>query len=345
MPYLVKLQMMKLSAINWKKQLKDVVILVLLSIPFSYLTCIHCWEQRDLIKFALLVSALMWVTMYKGNSLVSYVIEQRVSWLESPVKRLIYGLIGHSLYTVAMVFVLKTALLYLLDINIGSVQQISLVAVGITFLFTLVLSARSFLISWRAAAIESERAKKEVITSKYETLKNQVNPHFLFNSLNALSNLVYEDADLSAKFIKKLADVYRYVLDSRDKELVTLREELACVEAYIFLQKIRHEEALRFDIEVQEMNRKVIPLAVQMLVENAIKHNVISDSEPLSISIKQKQDSLVIENTLQKKNIMADESAGVGLENIKARYEIMHHSIDITAGQQKFSVTLPLIDN
>ncbi len=329
----------------WKYQLKDIFLLILISIPFSYLTCPNCWEDRYLIKITIAVNAILWVFLAKGNGFISYTIGQYVSWLKEPIKRLIYSLIGHTLYTVLFVVLIKWAFKQFMDIEIGSYAVLILISLGLSLLITLIMHSRTFLLSWRELSLESERIKKEAISAKYEALKNQVNPHFLFNSLNALTNLVYEDADQSAKFIKKLSEVYRYVLETRDKELVTIEKELNFVQSYIFLQKIRHEESLIFEME--ELNNepyKVVPLAVQMLVENAFKHNVISDEEPLTIKIYKEGESLIIENTLQKKNILKEEESGVGLENIRARYELLSDDqMIIDEEDHTFKVILPLI--
>ncbi|MGD1961360.1 MAG: sensor histidine kinase [Fulvivirga sp.] len=329
----------------WIRQVRDVFLLGLIGIPFGYLICSTCRNDFDLLKYSILASSTLWISLSKGNGLVNYVISLYVSWLKEPVKRLAVSLVGHTVFTVLMVLILKYAFQELLDTDIGDFLTVSVMSVGISLLITFTMHTRSFLFSWRSLAIESERIKKEAISAKYEALKNQVNPHFLFNSLNALTNLVYEDADLSAKFIKKLSEVYRYVLETREKEVVSLEEELDFVKSFIFLQKIRHEGSLVFIIEkFDQRNVNVVPLSVQMLVENALKHNVVSDDEPLIIRIYREGDFLTIENNLQKKNILKEESSGVGLANIKARYEMLSSGeVEVNEENHLFTVKLPLI--
>ncbi len=333
--------------IFWLRQFRDVILLALIGIPFGYLVCPNCWDNVITLKYSIIVSSTLWITLSKGNSFVNYLIGLKVTWLKDPVKRLIYSLVGHTIFTVSVVILLKYAFAYFLDINIGDIFFVGLVSVGISLLMTLIMHSRSFLLSWRRLAIETERMKKETISAKYETLKSQVNPHFLFNSLNALTNLVYEDADLSAKFIKKLSEVYRYVLETREKELVSLSEELEFVKSYVFLQKIRHEDSLTFKLhDLKGVDFKVVPLSVQMLVENAFKHNVISNEEPLTVEIYETDDMLVVENNLQKKNILQEESSGVGLENIRARYEMLSDKdVLVEDDNELFKVKLPLIPN
>lgn len=344
-PYFNLVKKFITSRYFWVNQVRDVILIILFSLPFSYMVCTPCWDDPEIRTISITITALLWVSLSKGNAYVNYTIGQRISWLKEPVKRLIVTIVGHVVYTLFVVITLKYSFQYFMDINIGSLVYISVISIGITFLVTLASHSREFLLSWRQLAIESERSKKEAISAKYEALKNQVNPHFLFNSLNALTNLVYEDADLSAKFIKKLSEVYRYVLESREKELVSLKEELAFVDSYIFLQKIRHEESLQFELDGKmDQNLMVVPLSVQMLVENAFKHNVVSDEEPLTIKVYQENQQLVIENNLQKKNILKEESSGIGLENIKARYEILtDDQVLIEEDHELFRVALPLL--
>jgi LytS/YehU family sensor histidine kinase len=199
-------------------------------------------------------------------------------------------------------------------------------------------------LNWRQTAIDAEKAKRESIKAQYDSLKNQVNPHFLFNSLNALTNLVYQDQDKAAKFIKQLSEVYRYVLESRDKEVVTINEELKSLESYIFLQQIRFGDKLNVQIDIPQRDGRVAPLALQMLFENAIKHNVISEEYPLTIHIYRKEDNLIVENTLKRKHILPEDSSGLGLENIKKRYEFLSDKkVAVEETNLKFKVTLPIL--
>jgi len=126
-----------------------------------------------------------------------------------------------------------------------------------------------------------------MLAYKYESLRNQINPHFLFNSLNVLSDLVYDDQVLAIKFIRQLSDLFRYILDSRDKELVPLSEELEFIRSFTFLLKTRFEQKLTIDIEVQPgQNDYIVPMTLQLLIENAVKHNEVSEAFPLRIQIR-----------------------------------------------------------
>jgi LytS/YehU family sensor histidine kinase len=187
--------------------------------------------------------------------------------------------------------------------------------------------------------------KGEVLSAKFETLKNQVNPHFLFNSLNVLTSLVYKDPDLSAKFIKELSNVYRHVIEVKDLEVVSLKQEIEFLLSFTFLLKMRHSEGLNVNINLKKVDEyNVVPLALQMLVENAVKHNIVSGEEPLSIDIYLENQYIVVHNNLQKKTVRETTSSNVGLINIKARYENLTDIPVITEeSDTDFIVKLPVL--
>jgi LytS/YehU family sensor histidine kinase len=206
------------------------------------------------------------------------------------------------------------------------------------------MHGREFLIEWRRSAVEAERYQKESMQATYESLKSQVNPHFLFNSLNALTNLVYEDQDKAVKFIKQLSEVYRYVLDTRDKEVVTLAEELKFLESYAYLQRIRFGNKLLISISIQNEKFRVAPLALQMLLENAVKHNEVSEENPLEIKVYQQGDTVLVENSLRKRMRLGEDSAGMGLDNIRKRYQFLtDRPVQVRETSTQFSVSIPLL--
>lgn len=173
--------------------------------------------------------------------------------------------------------------------------------------------------------IRSERQQKENIRSQFESLKNQVNPHFLFNSLNALAALVHEDPDLAERFITKLTKVYRYILEYRNVAVIALTEELRVIEDYCFLQEIRFGDSLEMVIDIPEavLGRMIPPLTLQILVENAIKHNVISRVRPLIVEIFVDEDEyLTVRNNYQKREESVA-STGIGLLNLEGRYRYL----------------------
>jgi sensor histidine kinase YesM len=217
-----------------------------------------------------------------------------------------------------------------------------------TLLITTIVEAIYFFERWKSSLLEAEQLKRAHIQSQYETLKNQVNPHFLFNSLNTLITIIPEDPQTAVAFVQKLADVYRYVLQSKDKELVTLAEEMQIVKAYVFLLKTRFGDNLQVKISIsdQAMQLYVAPLTVQMLLENAIKHNIVSSEKPLLVEVyTDDPEKLVVRNVLQRKNMPAPaESTHTGLANITQRYKLLSDiHIEILASDTTFAVTLPLL--
>ncbi|WNJ20836.1 histidine kinase [Pontibacter sp. G13] len=172
--------------------------------------------------------------------------------------------------------------------------------------------------------LKSEQQEKENILSQFETLKNQVNPHFLFNCLNALSTLVHDDANLAEDFIAKLTKVYRYVLELKDEHIVPLQEELRFLKSYFFLHQIRFGDNLQMMMKIppEATQRSIPPLTLQLLVENAIKHNIISREQPLKLEILVEGKDLLVKNNYQIRQDHVD-STGIGLSNLKARYAFL----------------------
>jgi LytS/YehU family sensor histidine kinase len=201
-----------------------------------------------------------------------------------------------------------------------------------------------FYVQWTESLQREQKLAQEKLIFQYQTLKNQVNPHFLFNSLNTLSSLVRENPDLSEEFIQKLAHIYRYILNEKEKELVPLSGELNFVNDYFYLRKIRDEEKIELKIEIsngEEM--EVLPVSLQLLVENALKHNAATRSNPLVIIIHNEGlDKLVVRNNLQKKTRL-EESSGIGLKNLNERSRlILNKEIEVYNTVDEFIVKLPV---
>ena len=310
----------------------------------TYFSCSSC--SQDVKKFLVTAffSSVMWSIMWIGNSELTHYISNRISWVDFPVKRLIVGVISTVVFTVLVAIGLIKLWEYAWDIKFNGYSEFVIISLVITFLISLFMHGREFLLQWKQSAVDAERYAKESMAATYENLKSQVNPHFLFNSLNALSNLVYEDQDKAVKFIKQLSDVYRYVLDTREKEVVPLEDEIKFLEAYAYLQQIRFGNKLSFEISLPLTQAMVAPLAVQMLIENAVKHNEISEQNPLSIKVYHQGDYIIVENNLQKKVQTGESSSGLGLDNIIKRYQFLSDKkVEVSELANRFIVKLPLI--
>ena len=201
-----------------------------------------------------------------------------------------------------------------------------------------------FYFQWQDALNREQKLREEKLIFQYETLKNQVNPHFLFNSLNTLSSLVYKDPKLSDEFIKKLSMIYRYILENSDKESVELKSEIEFVQDFFYLQEIRDNGKIELHIEVNNPeDYRILPISLQLLVENALKHNASTRTNPLVINIKTENNQVIITNNLQPKQNIED-SSKIGLKNLGERIKLMTgKEIEISESNDQFIVKLPLI--
>lgn len=191
--------------------------------------------------------------------------------------------------------------------------------------------------------LENEHLKHENLLVQLTSLKNQLNPHFLFNSLNTLSWLINEDKEKSQQYLQKLSQVLRYSLSMQEQSLVPLKEELALVESYIFLLQIRFGDNLKVRIQIDDKQYQIPPLSLQLLIENAIKHNVVSTASPLSIWIEQQEHNttLMVRNTLHRK--ANSEGTGIGLVNLNERFKILANREIVIQKDESFIVIIPLI--
>ncbi len=284
-----------------------------------------------------------------GLTIMINILDRKLPWLNFPLKRLIIQFlvtIGFSSVLIVITILLNGLLSHE---KITSEYFLSrgffMVKIAFFFLFggSLISNAILFFKNWKESAVQQEKLKREQLALQYETLKSQVNPHFLFNNLNSLTSLISTNPEKAIDFVKKLSEVYRYVLDQKDHELVDLETELRFLQSYVFLQKIRFGNNLEVQIEVNPKNFKVIPLSVQMMVENAIKHNEISDNKPLRIRVFSTEDQyLTVENQLQKKT--GSEGTGSGINNIRDRYEFFtDRKVIISFNSERFRISIPLI--
>ncbi|MBE4948380.1 sensor histidine kinase [Chryseobacterium culicis] len=193
--------------------------------------------------------------------------------------------------------------------------------------------------------LELEKVKSDNLGAQYELLKQQINPHFLFNSLNTLKLMAETGDEETVDFVVKLSDFYRFTLESRKLDLISVQEEMKIVDAYLFLQKARFGEGIIFTnlLENETGSTLIPPFTLQLLVENCIKHNIVSQSKPLSIKIYIEDDHIVMENPIQRK-INPEDSLGVGLDNIRMRYKhLLEKDIIIHSDEKIFQIKLPLI--
>ncbi|MBC6365434.1 sensor histidine kinase [Algoriphagus sp. AK58] len=338
----------------WRDFRKFLLINLAIALILQVIFCPACflsWDDLIGLFPEFIFSFCVSMALSYGGSRVEEFWDPRLSWIHHPVKRLIATIVTYLAYSCVASFVIVFLYAWIdgqftLDqIPWKAILDFTLIPMQIALVFMAIFTSRSWLLEWRKSAIEAEQLRSEKLASQYQSLKDQLNPHFLFNSLNALSNLVYEDADRSAAFIQKLSKIYRYVLDVQQEELVELDLELEFARNFLDLQKIRFEENLNFRVDVPNCKGCFLPpLSLQLLLENAIKHNIASQENPLFISIIQKGDELWVSNTFQPKTSQNEPSTGVGLENIRSRYRILSdRTPEIYQSEHEFLVKLPLL--
>lgn len=192
----------------------------------------------------------------------------------------------------------------------------------------------------------SQQLEKEKVETLYNSLKQQVNPHFLFNSLSVLSSLVHYDAQKADLFIQHFSDIYRYVLNLNKRRLVTLEEELQFLHSYLFLQRIRFGDHIKIESSLNEQHQllNIPPLTLQLVFENILKHNIISKENPMKVIMQVKENRLIIENQLNPRKDV--KSTGLGLANLEEKYQLLKERKPIFKKEEdRYSVALPLLQN
>ena len=287
---------------------------------------------------------------WKGMTFIVVVLERKLPWLQYPIKRLVSQVLSLTLFSGLIIFLGFAVWIKLSEgLNLESVFEMMLSSLKVVYIFvflTLLLgNAVLFFKNWKEATIKQEELKRAHLALQYQTLKDQVRPHFLFNSLSSLVTLINTDPEKATLFVHRLSDVYRYVLEQRENELVPVEEELKFLEDYVYLQQIRFGENLQVQYDLNlEPNLMVIPLSMQMLVENAIKHNEISAHRPLTVEILSTgQNHIIIKNNLQKKEV-TEQSLGMGIENLRKRIEVFSKEpLQIFEETGTFIVRIPTI--
>jgi len=296
------------------------------------------------------ISVVIAVFIWETCRIILIRVRNRFPGMEQTSKRFFFS---HLLYLPACMIVTGIILFCLEKIHfwnyhLGWYDWLKNIFITYSFvtLIAFIYEAVYYYHMWCRAIVETEDLKKTGMQCQLDSLKNQISPHFLFNSLNVLSSLVEENFSLAEHYVKELSRVYHYVLESNRTQLTTLASELEFINAYIFLLRTRFGENLKLQTDINPvMQKKLIPpLTLQMLVENAVKHNVVSSSRPLSITIKSLETGMLsVSNNLQKKSTLIN-SNHVGLKNIRTRYSMLvKREMLVDKSQSEFSVHVPLL--
>ena len=324
-------------------------IIRLVGVPF-FTFLLFVFQSTDPIyyKYELLWSFFMALFLWEGNRLIGNGLNKYFSWRGNVSARIVVQITLSLIFTLWLTFVsdkLLYAFIYEGQFSFLAFKSDLFFFSIISILYTAINSGEHFFKQWRQSLVQTEELKRENLIAQYETLKSQVNPHFLFNSINTLIGLIQEDKQLAVEYGHHFAQVYRYILEKSKKELVLLKEELEIIETHAILLKARFGEHLALKVDVPDQKGYIPPLTLQMLLENAIKHNVISKKHPLIIDIRQKDRTLLISNNVLRKN-QTENSTGIGLKNIQNRYQYLskEHMVKIKETKNQFIVELPLLD-
>lgn len=303
----------------------------------------------DFFEIDLLIIPFIVLILWEGNTAIDRYLENRYSWLAQPKQRVFVQFVLSLVFSAITLFVMMNFMHFMKfgDIRLfnRAIRQMFVPAIIITFLGIILYISKQFFKAWQQSLIEVEKYKTESANAQLQNLKNQLNPHFLFNNLSVLSSLVYQNQDKAVDFINELSNVYRYVLDNKNAELVSLQEELAFLEHYIYLLKIRFGTNISFIIKIDKYTENLYlpPMCLQMLVENTIQHNETSQAKPLEVNIFTQNNCLHISNPIQPRSDKP-ESSQTGLKNIQVRYSFFtDEKVQIIQDEQLFTVILPLI--
>ncbi|HZW63718.1 MAG TPA: 2TM domain-containing protein [Flavobacteriaceae bacterium] len=338
-----------------KKHLKNIVLSFVIGIFVfligSFLSNGFQFEntQEFLVSFAM-YQLYSFVLGYSNMLFFDYL--EQIHWNPNQkIKRILIGISGSIVITLIGLFLLR--LFTSMSLNGRSFDEFIAnehwrnysFGLWITLTIVIIFHFVYFYNQYQQTKIKEQKVIAGTASAKFDALKNQLDPHFLFNSLNVLTSLIEENPENALEFTTSLSKVYRYVLEQKNKDLVTVDEELDFAKTYMSLLKMRFEDSIIFEIPDKASNpeSKVVPLSLQLLLENAVKHNMVTSKKPLHIKIYEQNSNLVVENNLQPKQIVK-RSSGVGLANIKQRYQLLtHKKVIINQQANRFAVALPML--
>lgn len=333
-----------------QKRTRFIYMIIVGTIISFVLEMIAVEESMNNRIFGLITSIIITIIVWEGCLIIDEWMNKKFPWQKAPGKRIFIQLPVTLVFSTTTIYVSMLAFdKYLCHFPAEAKDRFMVVAIVVGILVAIILLSieigSQFFTHWKRSLVEVERYKTESLQAQLQNLKDQINPHFMFNNLSVLSSLVYKDQDKAVDFINQLGKVYRYVLDSRNSELVSLKDELTFTESYTYLLKIRFDKNLFFEINLPKEQESLLlpPMSLQMLIENAIKHNEVSSEFPLTIQLKMNRGKLEVSNTLQLRS-NPEASCKTGLKNIKERYTFFsEEQVEIEETKNAFTVRLPLL--
>ncbi|MBX2871915.1 MAG: histidine kinase [Saprospiraceae bacterium] len=339
--------------INFYKEFRSAIIILITIFLVTILINVFMVKQLtwDIIRQQILYNLYYGVPLSLVNGWLFDFLSKLFPWNERPWTRAITGVLAAIFVTMTVLITLNVMLwVFIFGDQLDSLwlkenRTFFLIALVITSLVSISLHALAFFKEIQNQRTISTQLRQEKTASELSALRTQVDPHFLFNSFNVLSGLMDEDTEKAQRFLAGLSAIYRYVLEQRNEETCTVAEELNFAKQYLELQRMRFEDSiyLKTDISEEVLHKRIPSLTLQLLLENAIKHNGFNEQNPLHIEITQEDDQLRVSNNRKARTNLSD-SNGIGLENIRVRYKLLTtQSLIIDANPHSFTVKLPLI--
>ncbi len=328
---------------------KRILLHVVIAIFISSIVTLPSSQGFDyFLKFFVLI---FMGDMFQAFShiLVSIKLEEKYDWIKDTTKRVVYGIFWHTFATFANYFTIPAVILVIaFDLSFSGAFSalihlwylpISLVAFVLVFAV-----AGQFLINWKKSLAAEEKLQAEMMNYKYESLRNQINPHFLLDSFQSLKKLVFQDQQKAAIFIQKISDLYRHVLDVKDKEFIPLKEELKFIEPYIELLKTRYGDKVVIRPNIQPDHDDLIaPMTLQFLIENAIENSYRSNGKPFNINLKKENGQILVSNSRQNQKSDLD-MMNSKLKNIQQQYQFYSKKpVEMVESADEFLVKLPIL--
>ena len=321
-------------------------------IPIVFMNCRFnrppylTWEKY---LATLIITSIIWF----GNRYIMVYSRRKYALFKEVRKRLYFQSVLMFVFTVTFTTILDrfTKKIFITEgVSLSDVDMFihsNSAALFCTIMIIAIYESIYFMHELRHSVEETEKLKRENLAAQLNALRTQVNPHFLFNNLNTLSSLIPENPQHAIDFVQQLSKVYRHILEVKDEKSISLKDELDVLRAYTFLLQTRFDKNLEVNIDIpaEKLQKRIVPLSLQILMENAIKHNIVSADKPLHIDVFTENGSLVVSNNLQVKN-QVNESTGIGLDNIRNRYKLLSDAVvKVTENETNFTVSIPLIDN
>jgi len=303
------------------------------------------WEFKLSFLYTIVIAGVIW----QGNRYLLFTLRAYFNWFRKPVQKIIALLLAISFYTLPVSAAMLTGWYYLFSNGRVNWQAVylAMALILICVIFITHVYETVFLVKEsETEMLRSEQLQRAKAIAELEALKSQVDPHFVFNSLNTLSHLIRECPEKAARFNDGLAEVYRYMLENKSRDLILLREEMAFLTYYVSLVTIRWESAFSLDMKVEKWMEEgylIPPISLQLLVENAIKHNEFSEEQPLVIRVVLEDSALIVEHEKRKK-ALRKASSRMGLANLNDRYRLTtDRNILVQEEEGRFLVRLPLL--